>query len=455
MDHKAFVDHYAVPCAIVSVEVTADARRGNMCFVSGNQAFRDSVMDNFQDGMACDELFKGDANFQDLCVRSAIMGRQAHSYAYSDARDQWLELTFLPLVREREDLGLCLLMVEATDRPEPERMAAVSMDTAAAAVQASVTLLAADDLKESVNQVLSDIVDRSGGFSCVLILVDHELHQTRNYGEAFVRGAFGDTLLTAAITPYETTLNWQRMLGDNGELVVTSPEGFDAIEHYDPAWVSTLRMFGVSSIIICSLRQGADVFGFLLLSNFDVERLFEIKELMELMSFILSAEVSNHLLMAQLELMSTHDELTHLLNRHAMTRRIEEMTRDGDSVPFGIVSIDLNGLKETNDRYGHDAGDKIIVRAAQLLRKVFSVEGLYRIGGDEFMAIMLGVERSDFNESVGRLRAEAASEDVSLAIGAVFSDGSVDIEEAILQVDELMYADKAAFYEAHPDVRRR
>jgi hypothetical protein len=71
------------------------------------------------------------------------------------------------------------------------------------------------------------------------------------------------------------------------------------------------------------------------------------------------------------------------------------------------------------------------------------------------MAIMLGVERSDFNESVGRLRAEAASEDVSLAIGAVFSDGSVDIEEAILQVDELMYADKAAFYEAHPDVRRR
>jgi diguanylate cyclase (GGDEF)-like protein len=214
-------------------------------------------------------------------------------------------------------------------------------------------------------------------------------------------------------------------------------------------------MFGVSSMIICSLRQGADVFGFLLLSNFDVERLFEIKELMELMSFILSAEVSNHLLMAQLELMSTHDELTHLLNRHAMTRRIEEMTRDGDSVPFGIVSIDLNGLKETNDRYGHDAGDKFIVQAAQLLRKVFSVEGLYRIGGDEFMAIMLGVERSDFNESVGRLRAEAASEDVSLAIGAVFSDGSVDIEEAILQVDELMYADKAAFYEAHPDVRRR
>ena len=204
------------------------------------------------------------------------------------------------------------------------------------------------------------------------------------------------------------------------------------------------------------LRQGGSTFGYLQLSNFNVNRLVEVTELMELITFLLSSQISNHLLMERLERMSITDGLTSLLNRHAMLQRIESISSQCAGRPFGIVNIDLNGLKTVNDLDGHDAGDKVLLRASEVLRKIFRDEDLFRTGGDEFVAIVTDIDQDVFKRKVARLRADADKNDlVSFAIGAYWSDGSADIRTAFLHADELMYADKDEFYKNNPDLPRR
>lgn len=70
--------------------------------------------------------------------------------------------------------------------------------------------------------------------------------------------------------------------------------------------------------------------------------------------------------------------------------------------PSGIVFLDINGLKEANDKYGHDYGDQLIVKTADILNTVFN-DNVFRIGDDEFIAFGLDIAREAFDRDIGRL----------------------------------------------------
>lgn len=427
-----------------------------MRIAHGNRAFREAMGDAYHDGIPCDEILPAEANFADLCVRSAILGQRVHAYAHDETRDVWLDLTLFPLVREREDLANSLFFIEESENPDPERMASVSMDTATAAVKASVALLGTDDLKDAVKQILDDIIVRSGAFSSRLTLVDDERRIATKFSEAFVKGFFDEDNMPDVPVPYEVVATWADMLGPANILIIERDSDFDKVAPINPEWVGSLRMFGVNSFIMTALRQGGNTIGYLQLSNFDVSRTLEVKELMELITFLLSAQISNQLLMERLERMSKRDQLTGLLNRHAMLERMGTINESDAREPFGIVSIDLNGLKAVNDHDGHDAGDKLLIRASNMLRASFDDEDLFRMGGDEFMAIVTGIDRDSFDRKVEHLRSDdRATDAVSFAIGSYWSDGTTDVRTASLRADYLMYADKDEYYAVHRDIRRR
>lgn len=73
-----------------------------------------------------------------------------------------------------------------------------------------------------------------------------------------------------------------------------------------------------------------------------------------------------------------------LKNRRAHDAFVAELEKG--AIPFVcVISIDLNGLKTTNDEYGHAAGDELIFGAAECLSKAFEgIGNVYRMGGDEF-----------------------------------------------------------------------
>ena len=91
--------------------------------------------------------------------------------------------------------------------------------------------------------------------------------------------------------------------------------------------------------------------------------------------------------------MAYRDFLTKLPNRTDAERVFERMSRS--SLDFCIVMLDLNGLKDVNDKSGHDAGDRLIVNFARVLRASFG-DGAYlaRLGGDEFIAVLEGESSS-------------------------------------------------------------
>ncbi len=91
--------------------------------------------------------------------------------------------------------------------------------------------------------------------------------------------------------------------------------------------------------------------------------------------------------------MAYKDSLTGVRSSHAykeakdfLNKRIEEGTLE----EFGVVVFDVNGLKDINDTYGHDAGDKTIRSASRLICDEFKHSPVFRIGGDEFVAFLEG-----------------------------------------------------------------
>ena len=81
---------------------------------------------------------------------------------------------------------------------------------------------------------------------------------------------------------------------------------------------------------------------------------------------------------------------------------------------------------------------------------------LYRSGGDEFIVIMDEITKEVFERKVEKLREDVEKNtEVSFAIDSFWSDGSRDIATAFRGADQIMYADKRAYYKRHPQARRR
>ncbi len=152
-----------------------------------------------------------------------------------------------------------------------------------------------------------------------------------------------------------------------------------------------------------------------------------------------------------LRYLGTHDVMTGLYNR-AYFQETQAELQKANTQPVSIIIADLNGLKITNDTYGHQAGDNLIRRAAEVLKAGFEGDTVAaRIGGDEFAILLPGVDAPKAAEAIERLRALISLNNkyyrhpmMSIAFGAATSRPGVSLEKVINQADDAMYADKAS-----------
>ena len=87
------------------------------------------------------------------------------------------------------------------------------------------------------------------------------------------------------------------------------------------------------------------------------------------------------------------DSLTGVKNTHAYVeseKLLDQRITDGSIREFGVVVFDMNGLKQVNDTLGHEAGDRYIQEACRMICRQFQHSPVYRIGGDEFVALLEG-----------------------------------------------------------------
>jgi len=146
--------------------------------------------------------------------------------------------------------------------------------------------------------------------------------------------------------------------------------------------------------------------------------------------------------------MSYHDSLTGLYNRRFLEEKIKKINTS-KHLPLSIIICDVNGLKLTNDVFGHETGDKLLIKAAEILKKVCSEKGIIaRWGGDEFLIVMpqtsdktaekikQNIKSRCFQESIGSIQ-------LSIAIGlAVKTNKGQNLQQTMKEAEEWMYRQK-------------
>jgi diguanylate cyclase (GGDEF)-like protein len=139
------------------------------------------------------------------------------------------------------------------------------------------------------------------------------------------------------------------------------------------------------------------------------------------------------------------DGLTGVANRQAFEERLDALRDQMISYPIACMVVDVNNLKELNDREGHAAGDTALCRIAQHLSTIFAEIGtVYRIGGDEFVLISEGCDCIRYEQAKRRFM-QFDQKEPDFAWGDVVwmdrSDGS-SIDVLFAQSDEAMYQQK-------------
>lgn len=157
------------------------------------------------------------------------------------------------------------------------------------------------------------------------------------------------------------------------------------------------------------------------------------------------------------------DQPTQLLNRRAFEEKKAELTQTKLKENFVYITADLNGLKGVNDTLGHTAGDELIKGAADCIKACFGKYGeIYRIGGDEFAAMLL-ITENQYKEAMAKLDETAANwqgeyvKELSISCGhaSAHEFPSGNISELIKISDERMYAAKDEYYRRSGRDRRR
>lgn len=146
----------------------------------------------------------------------------------------------------------------------------------------------------------------------------------------------------------------------------------------------------------------------------------------------------------ELKKLSSLDSLTKAYNRREISALMEKSIQQGHQLICAF--IDLDGLKEINDTYGHACGDQMLMRFADASTEILQEEGyLARIGGDEFLLIFLDQELAEVDKRIKKLQEELLKPKeeknrVSFSYG--IAQGEDSVENYILQADRQMYLDK-------------
>ena len=153
--------------------------------------------------------------------------------------------------------------------------------------------------------------------------------------------------------------------------------------------------------------------------------------------------------------LSETDLLTGAKNRNCFERR-----RDGYAETslksLTCVFVDANGLHELNDTKGHEEGDAMLKTVASAMIDRFGAENTYRVGGDEFVALLRDGSVQEIRERISQMIRAVSDKGYSVSVGASIQEkDELNLKELIKQAESYMYKEKKAYYERGGHDRRR
>ena len=233
--------------------------------------------------------------------------------------------------------------------------------------------------------------------------------------------------------PVEVIAHWMEKFRQEQVYYMDDLEQEKNFESYE-----MLQEQHVWRLLAVPLCRGKQIIGFLGLDN--PRRHTQDPTLLSSIQFFITNSLEQRDQQRYLQQLSYHDMLTHLRNRNGYIESLKAW-KQKPLEQVGCLYVDLNGLKQTNDVLGHEAGDRLICHMAEILETVFPQQA-YRIGGDEFVVILHGIAEEAFGSKVQQLREELRRQEVSASIGSVWEGTPEDLEAMLRRADDLMYCEK-------------
>ena len=232
----------------------------------------------------------------------------------------------------------------------------------------------------------------------------------------------------------------------NQSVMGAAQKGIRAVEDYyrqdgiqAEAGVSAMQMEQIRSVNTRSIAVVVGLFGLalgLLLNNYSLMR---------------KKAEENETMLSKVREMANTDPLTGVKSKHAYMEAEKAHNGEiaaGAAPDFAVVVCDVNGLKHINDTLGHKAGDEYICKACKIICWIFEHSPVYRMGGDEFVVYLKGVDYDNRSELMKMLHERSVehirSGDAVVSGGmSEFIRGQDDtVHEVFERADALMYQEK-------------
>ncbi|BCZ48917.1 diguanylate cyclase [Clostridium gelidum] len=147
----------------------------------------------------------------------------------------------------------------------------------------------------------------------------------------------------------------------------------------------------------------------------------------------------------EIDYITYHDGLTGVYNRNFFNEKIISIDLE-ENLPISIIMGDVNGLKLTNDAFGHLMGDKLLLSAANIMKRVCRDRDIViRWGGDEFIILLPKTKQEDVEEISERIKNECIKENIdllniSISLGYdTKTNKDADIMKSVTNAEEMMY----------------
>lgn len=240
--------------------------------------------------------------------------------------------------------------------------------------------------------------------------------------------------------PYEGIIEtWFAQYQESNNVII---HDIEECKKTSEAIYERLKPQGVNTLVTGPIKINGKMVGFYGVDNPPEEKLHEISNLIDMIEFMISFMIRLRDNADALEHSALYDQLTDCKNRKALdwayTEKLEKY------FPLAVVMCDINGLKEINDQKGHDAGDKFIVQTARTLKSVFGKRHVYRLGGDEFIAVLPNITHLAFQKLLETAKSQLGD---TASLGTTISGTKdADFESLLKAADAEMYENKKQYY---------
>ena len=390
----------------------------------------------------CYEILQGKTSPCEFCTNDRLCDDNFYTWEFTNPSIGRHFLLKDKIIQWRGKTARMEIAFDITERELQKQELKNMLDVQTLITNCVRMLYAVDDLDQTINAVLTQIGEFLVSDRAYVFEIKDEL---MNNTHEWTAPGISPQLEKLQQLDLSLISDWLPFFEKNGCII---KDDVEPLQKSNPAAYATLHAQEITSLIAAPIFLDNKLAGYIGIDNYDSEKIKNSSYLLLSMSIFLSYAIRHRNHVDILHRLSYHDLLTNALNRNAFMDVLSQF-RPGQYASAGIIYIDINGMKEINDFYGHHQGDKILITTVVKVFNLFKPDELFRIGGDEFVIITYDLTETDFYEKFNLLRnifCEKTNLPFSIATGSCWVKSPSDLNSLLQQADSAMYADKKKFY---------